>query len=85
MYRQLDLHILTEDSYKVPSSYASDDGIGNILIKFDNHLSMKKIKQNFNITCKFLFQPVFIYDVKQVIKDCKSKKSVDRDVLIHIL
>ena len=85
MYRQLDLHILTEDSTKVPSSYTSVDGIDNILIKFDNHPSIKTIKQNFNITSKFLFQPVFRIDVKQVIKDCKRKKSVDGDVPTNIL
>ena len=85
MYRQLDLHVLTEDSTKVPSSYTSDNGIDNIFIKFDNHPSIKTIKKNFNITSKFLFQPVFINDVKQVIKDCKSKKSVDGDVPTNIL
>ena len=61
-----------------------DDGIDNILIKFANHPSIKIIKQNFNITSKFSFQPVSINDVKQVIKYLKSNKSVGRDMQTNI-
>ena len=50
-----------------------------------NHPSIKTIKQNFNITSKFLFQPVSVNDVKQVIKDLKSNKFVGGDMPTNIL
>ena len=50
-----------------------------------NHPSIKTIKQNFNITSKFLFQSVSVNDVKQVIKDLKSNKSVSGDMPTNIL
>ena len=40
----LDLHIWAEGSSNDPLSYTNDDGIGNILIKFVNHRSIKPIK-----------------------------------------
>ena len=81
----LDLHIWTESSFNVPPSYTSDDDIDNILIRFVNHPSIKTIKQNFNITSKFSFQPVSGNDVKQVKKDPKSNKSVGGDIPTNIL
>ena len=74
-------HIWTEGSYNVPPSYTNDDDIDNILIKFVNHPSIKTIKRNFNITSKFSFQPVSVNDVKQVIKDLQSNKSVGGEYL----
>ena len=81
----LDLHIWTESSSNVPPSYTSDDDKDNILIKFVNHASIKTINQNFNITSKFSFQPVSVNDMKQVIKDLKSTKSVVGDISTNIL
>ena len=69
----------------VPPSYTSDDGIDIILTKFVNHPSIKTIKQNFNITNKFSFQPVSVNDVKQVIKDLNSTKSIGGDIPTNIL
>ena len=83
--KSLDIHIWTEGSYNVPPSCTSDDDIDNILIKFVNRPSIKTIKQNFNITSKFLFQPVSVNDVKQVIRDLKSSKSVSGGIPINIL
>ena len=80
-----DLHIWTEGFSNVPPSYTSDDGIDNILINFVNHPSIKTIKQSFNITSKFSFQPVSVNYVNQVIKDRKSTKSVDWDIPTNIL
>ena len=81
----LALHIWTDHSSNVPSSYTSDDGINNILIKFVNNPSIRTIRQNFSITSKFLSQPASANDVKQVIKDLKSKKSVGGDIPTNIL
>ena len=71
---------MTEGYFNVPPSYTGDNGINNILIKFVNHPSIKTIKQNFNINSKFSYQPVSVNDVKQVIKDLKSSKSVGGDI-----
>ena len=49
-----------------------------------NHLSIRKIKQNLNITCKYLFQFVSINDVKKV-KDLQITNSVVGDILTNIL
>ena len=89
----LGLHIWTECSSDVPPSYTSDDGIDNILIEFIDHPSIKTIKQNFNITSKCLFEPVLVNNVKEVIKDLKSNKSVSggiatkswKNVILHFL
>ena len=81
----LDLHIWTESSSNVPPSCASDNNIDNILIKFVSHPTIKTTKYNFNITSKFSFQLVFVNDVKQVIKDIKSNKSVGGDIPTKIL
>ena len=43
------------------------------------------MREHFNITTKFSFQPVSVNDVEQVIKDIKSKKFVCGDILINIL
>ena len=81
----LDLHVWTESSCNVPLSYTSDDDIDNILIKFANPPSIKTIKQNFDITSKFSFQPVSLNDVKQVIKDLKSNRYVGGHIPTNIL
>ena len=81
----LGLHIWTECSSDVPPSYTSDDGIDNILIEFIDHPSIKTIKQNFNITSKCLFEPVLVNNVKEVIKDLKSNKSVSGGIATNIL
>ena len=65
--------------------HISGDGIDYILIDFANHPSFKTIKQNFNITSTFSFQPASLNDVKQVIKDLNSNKYVGRDIPTNIL
>ena len=59
------------------------------MLKLQNKASKKDIKNdkkpNFNITTKFLFEHAFVNDMKQVIKDFKSSKSVGGDIPINIL
>ena len=43
------------------------------------------MKQNFNITSKFSFEPVSVNDMKQLIKDLESNKSVGGDIPTNIL
>ena len=85
LVESLDLRIWTEGSTNFHASYTSDDGVDNILIKFVNHPRIKTTKQNVNITSKISFQPVSVNDVKQVIKDLKSNKSVGGDIPTNIL
>ena len=65
--------------------HISDDGKDNILIEFGNHPSFKTIKQNFNITGTFSFQPASLNDGKQVVKYLNSSKYVDRYIPTNIL
>ena len=53
-------------------------------MKFVNHASIRTIKQNLNITREFSCQSISVNDVKQVIKDLNSNKSVNKDVLENI-
>ena len=79
----LDLHIWTEGSSNVPPSYTNDGAIDNLLIKFFDHPTIKKIKQNFNIASKFSFEPVSTN--ASYLEDLKSNKSVGRDIQTNIL
>ena len=54
-------------------------------MKCVNHPSIRTIKQNSNITRKFSFQSVFVNNVKQVIKDLTSSKSVSRNISTNIM
>ena len=49
----------------------SSDRIENIIKRYKNHPSIRKIKANFNSVCIFSFQPVCVDDVKTVIQDLK--------------
>ena len=64
----LGLYMWTKGSKAFPG-YARDVSIDNNLMKCVNYPSIRKIKQNLSITSKFLFQPVSVNNVKQVIKD----------------
>ena len=46
--------------------------------KYEKHLSIQMIKQNFGIPKKFSFEPVSKDGVKKIIKDLKNSKSVRR-------
>ena len=50
----------------------SSNRIENIIKRYKNHPSIRKIKANFNSVCIFSFQPVCVDDVKTVIKDLKK-------------
>ena len=61
------------------------DRIDNIIKRYKTHLSMKNIKAKFNSVCSFSFQPVFMDEVKIVIRDMKNNKSVGLKISIQIL
>ena len=56
-----------------------------IINKYRNHPSIKTIKEDFLNVKKFFFQLVSIEDVKKVIKDLKSNKSVGGEIPTPIL
>ena len=47
--------------------------IDNIIKRCKNHPSIKNVKAKFNSFCSFSFQPVFMEEVKTVIRDMKNK------------
>ena len=56
-----------------------------IINKYRNHPSIKTIKENFPNVKKFAFQLVSTEDVKKVIKDLKTNKSVGGEIPTQIL
>ena len=56
-----------------------------IINKYRNHPSIKTIKENFPNVKKFAFQLVSTEDVKKVIKNLKTNKSVGREIPTQIL
>ena len=56
-----------------------------IIKKFKNHPSIVKIKNKYLIKEKFCFQPVFVKDVENVIKNISSNKASGDDIPIQIL
>ena len=61
------------------------DRIDNIIKRCKNHPSIKNVKAKFNSFCSFSFQPVFMEEVKTVIRDMKNNKSVGGEIPIQIL
>ena len=51
------------------------DRINNIIKRYKNQSSIKNIKAKFNSSRSFSFQPVFMEEVKAVIRDMKNNKS----------
>ena len=72
-----------DDHFLSPTK--SFDRIENIIKRYKNHPSIRKIKANFNSVCIFSFQLVCVDDVKTVIQDLKNNKSVGGEISIQIL
>ena len=60
----------------MPSLGVRSKDLNYIISKYRNHPSIKTIKENFPNVKKFAFQLVSTEDVKKVIKDLKTNKSV---------
>ena len=80
----LDLHIWTERSNAFPGCII-DNSKDNNLMKWVNHPSIRTIEQKLNMTRKLLFPSVFVNNMKQVIKDLNSNKSVGGDIQSTLL
>ena len=48
--------------------------------KYEKHLSIQMIKQNFRISKKFSLEPVSKDEVKKIIKDLKNSRSVGGEI-----
>ena len=59
--------------------------IDNIIKRYKTRPSIKKIKSKFKSFRSFSFQPVFMEEVKTVIRDIKNNKSVGGEILFQIL
>ena len=60
----------------MPSLGVRSKDLNYVINKNRNHASIKILKENFPNIKKFAFQLVSIEDVKKVIKDLKTNKSV---------
>ena len=69
----------------MPSLGVRSKDLNYIINKYRNHPSIKTIKENFPNVKKFAFQLVSTEDVKKVIKDLKTNKSVGREIPTQIL
>ena len=69
----------------MPSLDVRSKDLNYIIKKYRNHPSIKIIKENFPNFKKFAFQLVSTEDVKKVIKDLKTNKSVGGDIPTQIL
>ena len=56
-----------------------------IIKKFKNHPSTVKMRNEYLIKEKFSFQPIFVKDVENVIKNIPSNKASGGDIPIQIL
>ena len=73
-----------ESSDMPPLGVRSKD-LNYIINKYRSHPSIKTIKENFPADKKFAFQLVSIEDVKKVIKNLKTNKSVGGGIPTQIL
>ena len=69
----------------MPSLAVRSKDLNYIVNKYRNHPSIKTIKENFPNVKKFAFQLVSTEDVKKVIKDLKTNKSVGGEIATQIL
>ena len=73
------------ESSDMPSLAVRSKDLNYIVNKYRNHPSIKTIKENFPNVKKFAFQLVSTEDVKKVIKDLKTNKSVGGEIPTQIL
>ena len=73
------------ESSDTPSLRVRSKDLNYVINKYRNHPSIKIIKENFSNVKKFAFQLVSTEDVKKVIKDLKTNKSVGGEIPTQIL
>ena len=73
------------ESSDIPSLGVRSKDLNYIINKSRNHPTTKITKENFPNVKKFAFQLVSTEDVKKVIKDLKTNKSVGREIPTQIL
>ena len=73
------------ESFDMPSLGVRSKDLNYIINKYRNHPSIKTIKENFPNVKKFTLQLVSTDDVKKVIKDLKTNKSVGGEIPTQIL
>ena len=61
------------------------NNVYDIIKRYINHPSIKNTKKKYKNINKFSFRPVTTDEVKKVIKDLKTNKSVDKEIPIQIL
>ena len=59
---------------------SNQDYLDITIRKYEKHLSIQMIKQNFRISKKFSLEPVSKDDAKKIIKDWKNSKSMRGEI-----
>ena len=86
-FRSIDENLNLEHWDEDSNSYSGinhRNNVKDIIKKYSNHPSIKNIKKKCKNIKKFSFRPVTADDVKKVIKDLKTNKSVGGEVPIDI-
>ena len=80
--KSLDLHEWSDQSEYTLENISRID---NIIKRYKNHPSIKHIKMKYRNINSFSFRPVTVEEVKKVINDLKTNKSVAGDIPTSIL
>ena len=63
----------------------TEDQLTDIINKYKSHPSIKKIKSNYTIKQKFLFKPVTVKDIENVIQNIPTNKVTGGEILLNVL
>ena len=75
------------NNFEQPSCETEDakDQLANIINKYKNHPSIKKIKSNYTIKQKFSFKPVTVKNIENVIKNIPTNKVTGGEIPLNVL
>ena len=73
------------ESFDISSLRVRSKNLNYIINKYRNHPSIKTMKENFPNVKKFAFQLASTEDIKKIIKDFKTNKSVRGEIPTQIL
>ena len=63
----------------------TEDQLTNIINKYKNHPSIKKIKSSYTIKQKLSFKPVTVKDIENVIKNIPTKNVTGGEIPLNVL
>ena len=76
----LDLYKWESEITDLGLNDSNQDYLGITIRKYEKHVSIQMIKQNFRISKEFSLEPVSEAEVKNIIKDIKNSESVGGEI-----